>query len=325
MPTPAASARIGLGVWPDQGALFHREGAAAVERLLWHAAGVPVTWIDTSHAGDDGRHERAVGRWLAELPADSRPAVMTKGGIVADGSARGGRCISALHPSVLRTQLDASLGALGIDAVDAYLLHYPDETGVPVEVSWEAVAGLVAEGRARRAGLCAFDVDEVRRCEAVRHVDLCMTRLDPFSLEAQRPLLEWCEGNGTDVVVWTPGDASLVFDPSYSGPLARTPYDRSAVKLDRLLASDLAAEMSALEVIREVARKAEIGPEGVIRAWLLAQPGVTGITVGAESGAQLDRWASGADATLRAEDLERVTLARELTLSAPSRVGSSRR
>ena len=78
---------------------------------------------------------------------------MVKGGIVVDGPAGAGGSISALHPSVLRAHLDASLRALGLDDVDAYLLHYPDETGVPVEVSWEAVTGLVAEGRARRAGL----------------------------------------------------------------------------------------------------------------------------------------------------------------------------
>jgi aryl-alcohol dehydrogenase-like predicted oxidoreductase len=320
-----AWARVGLGLWPDDESPYRQEGAGATERLLWHAAGVPVAWIDTSHAGDDGRRERAVGRWLAALPADSRPAVMTKGGIVADGSVGAGHCISALHPSVLEAHLDASLRAFGIEAVDAYLLHYPDETGVPIEVSWEAVAGLVADGRARRAGLCAFDVDAVRRCEAVRHVDLCMTRLDPFNLDAQLPLLEWCEQTGTDVVVWTPGDESRVFDPSYSGPLSRTPYDRPTVKLDRLLASNLAAEMNALAVVRDVALKAGVEPEGVVCAWLLAQPGVTGVTVGAERGAQLDRWSSGADITLCAADLERVTRTRDMALSSLSRVGSSGR
>jgi aryl-alcohol dehydrogenase-like predicted oxidoreductase len=324
MPSPPSPERIGLGVWPDDEALLLRKGAADLERLLWHAA-ASVAWIDTSHACDDARLERVVGRWLAALPPDSRPAVMTKGGIVADGPAGAGRCISALHPSVLRAHLDASLTALGLEAVDAYLLHYPDETGVPVEVSWETAAELVAEGRARRAGLCGFDAGAARRCEAVRHVDVCMTRLDPFRLESLLPLLEWCEENGTDVVVWTAGDESRAFDPSYSGPLARTPYERSTVKLDRLLESDLAAEMSALGVVHDVARKEGVGPEGVIAAWLLAQPGVTGIAVGAVNGAQLDRWSSGARAGLDADDLERVSRTRELAPSDRGGVGSTAR
>jgi aryl-alcohol dehydrogenase-like predicted oxidoreductase len=276
-----------------------------------------VAWVDTAYSCGDGSVEREVGRWLAALPPDERPAVFTKGGIVADGTSSVGRCISALHPSVLRSQLDATLLALRLDAVDAFLLHYPDETGVPVEASWEALVGMVAEGKVRRAGLCAFGLDALRSCESMRHVDLFMSRVDPFRLEQQLPCLEWCEEHDVEVVAWVAGEESRAFDPSYSGPLVRTPYTRSQTRLQRLLAASVSAEMMALATVRDVARKLETTPEGVVAGWLLSQPGVTGIAVGAESGTQLDRWLADGHASLEREDIERITSVAGEALSTP--------
>ena len=308
---------IGLGLWPSDEPLLGSDRATGFERLLWHAAGRGVTWFDTGHTCGDDSLEREVGRWLADLSPDERPALFTKGGVVADGTFSDGHCLSALLPSVLRAHLDATLLALRVDAVDAFFLHYPDETGVPVEASWGAVADMVAEGKVRRAGLCAFGLDAVRACESMRHVDLLMSRVDPLRLQSQTQCLEWCEERGTQVIAWVPGEESRVFDPSYSGPLVRTPYTRSGARLQRLLSASVAAEMTALAAVRDVARKTAMSFEGVAAGWLLAQPGVTGIAVGAQSSVQLDRWLAVDGAPLDHEDVERISLAGEAALSAP--------
>jgi aryl-alcohol dehydrogenase-like predicted oxidoreductase len=303
------TSRVGLGVWPDAPAGVERDRAGSLERLLWHAAGIGVDWVDTANVYDGAVGEEALGRCIAAMPDDARPALMTKGGIVAGGVGAFPRAAAVLRPSVLCTQLDESLRRLCHDAVDTYLLHHPDETGVPVEESWGEVAALAEEGKTVRCGLCAFSLDQLRRCEAMRHVDVYLARLNPVDLEVSRPLLEWCETHGTDVVAWTGSDVGRLFDPSYAGPLARTPYDQVRQRLERLAAADLAAEMMATSVLRDVARRTGLQLEAVAAAWILAQPGVVALDVGASRGAHLDRWVSGGTADLSADDVELITQA----------------
>ena len=311
---------VGLGVWPGD-AVGLRRRDAVLERLLWHGAGVGVQWIDTSHS-DEGDIEQSLGRWLAALPEDAVPAVMTKGGVLPDGAECGRGTACVLQPSVLQAHLDASLAALGLDAVDTFLLHHPDETGVLIEESWSATASMAAAGKAARIGLCGFELDALRRCEAVRHVDVCMTRVDPFTLDAQLPLLTWCAAKGTDVIAWVAGDESLAFDPAYVGPLAGTQYDAPKRKLERVLSLSVSAEVAALGAVQSLAREAGVTREAVVRAWLLSQPGVTGVVVGAESSAQLDRWLADEAFALSQAAARRIAAAGERCYSGVSTVSS---
>jgi aryl-alcohol dehydrogenase-like predicted oxidoreductase len=303
---PAASGLppLGLGLWPAVG--IGMQTPAALERVLWHGAGVGVPWVDIAQ-GEDADVDLAVGRWLAALPEDDRPAVVTKGGVLREGSAQGGGTACVLRPSVLEAQLDAALVALGLEQVDTFLLHHPDETGTPIEDSWSAAVHLMRAGKTSRIGLCGFDLAAVRRCEAIHHVDVCLVRIDPFTLEERLPLLGWCAAHGTEVIAWVPGDASLVFDPAYAGPLAGTSYDRGDRKIERVLALSVSAEVAALAAVRRAASDAGVGSEAVVREWLLSRPGVTGVVVGAESAAQLDRWLASVSFRLSADAARRIT------------------
>ena len=113
---------------------------------------------------------------------------------------RGARVTSVLHPLVLREQLETSLRALRLEAVDTFFLHCPDETGVALEESWAAAAALADEGKTARLGLCGFTRDHLLRCESVRHVDVYMARISPLRPDAWMPVLRQCARQGTDVI-----------------------------------------------------------------------------------------------------------------------------
>ena len=76
-----------------------------------------------------------------------------------------------LKPDLIRRECEASLRRLGVDHIDLYQFHWPDETGTRIEDSWAAIAKLIEEGKVRAAGVSNFDVSLLDRCEAIRHVE----------------------------------------------------------------------------------------------------------------------------------------------------------
>ena len=64
-----------------------------------------------------------------------------------------------LAPTLIRSQCEDSLRRLGVDRIDLYQFHWPDETGVPVEESWGEMTRLMDEGKVRWAGVSNFDVE----------------------------------------------------------------------------------------------------------------------------------------------------------------------
>ena len=79
----------------------------------------------------------------------------------------------------IRAECEASLRRLGIERIDLYQFHWPDETGTPIEDSWAEMLRLIEEGKVRLGGVSNFDVGLLERCSAIRHVDSLQP---PFSL-----------------------------------------------------------------------------------------------------------------------------------------------
>src|SRR5260370_11571057 len=84
-----------------------------------------------------------------------------------------------LKPDSIRRECEASLRRLGVERIDLYQFHWPDETGTPVEDSWAEMMKLVEEGKVRAAGVSNFDASLLDRCEARMHVH---SPQPPFSL-----------------------------------------------------------------------------------------------------------------------------------------------
>ena len=150
---------VGFGAWEAGGDMWgaevdDRDTTRAIEAGL--DAG--MNWIDTAEAYGDGRSERLVGRIARRR---SGVMVFTKVAHFASGS----------RPHEIRAAIEGSLQRLGLDAVDLYQVHWPNERKVPVEETWGAMTELRLEGLARAIGVSNFDRTLVERCEAIGHVD----------------------------------------------------------------------------------------------------------------------------------------------------------
>jgi aryl-alcohol dehydrogenase-like predicted oxidoreductase len=304
---------VGFGAWAIGGGGWAygwgpQDDADSIASIL-HAVDRGVNWIDTAAIYGLGHSEEIVGRALRELPAAERPFVFTKGGMVHDAARPFDEPARNLSPASIRREVEASLRHLGVERIDLYQFHWPDETGTPIEESWGEMARLVDEGKVRALGVSNFDVALLERAEAVRHVDSVQP---PFSLirrDAGADVIPWAAAHHTGVIVYSPMQSGILTD-SFSATRVAAMADndwrrRSAEFLEPRLSRNLALR----DALRPAAYRNGTSVAAVAVAWTLAWPGVTGAIVGARNAAQVDGWIDAAGLQFSAEDLGEIVRA----------------
>src|SRR5258705_456542 len=142
-----------------------------------------INWIDTAAVYGLGHSEEVVGRLLRDWPMCNRPYVFTKCGLIWDSNNPMKEPRRVLKPDSIRRECEASLRRLGIERIDLYQFHWPDDTGTPIEDSWSEMIKLVKEGKVRAAGVSNFNIELLERCEHIRligsdRLDACVAGRD---------------------------------------------------------------------------------------------------------------------------------------------------
>ena len=278
-----------------------------------HAVERGINWIDTAAVYGLGHSEEIVRRALDEVPADQRPYIFSKCGMVWDDADRMAPPRQVLRPESIRRECEASLRRLGIERIDLYQFHWPDETGIPVEDSWAEMARLVDEGKVRAAGVSNFDVPLLDRCEAIRHVDSLQP---PFSLIRRRAAAEeipWCAAHDTGVIVYSPMQSGLLTDRFSAERMKAMAPDDWRRRAPDFNPPRLGRNLALRDALRPVAERHEATVAEIAIAWTLAWRGVTGAIVGARTPEQVDGWIDAGSIELGGEDLAEIAAILERT------------
>ncbi|MEX1183696.1 MAG: aldo/keto reductase [Gemmatimonadota bacterium] len=319
--------RVGFGAWAIGGGGWAygwgpQDDEAAIAAMR-HAVESGITWIDTAAVYGLGHSEVLVGRLLREFPRADRPFVFTKCGLVWDVNDPMGEPVQTLRPSSIRRECDDSLRRLGVDAIDLYQFHWPDETGVAVEDSWGEMTRLIEEGKVRWAGVSNFDVAALERCEKVRHVDSAQP---PFSLvrrTAAAEIIPWCEEHGTGVIAYSPMESGLLTDRwsvERTSQLAEDDWRRDSA---RFQAPAIDRNLALRDALKPIAERHSTNVATVSVAWTLAWSGVTGAIVGARSPGQVDGWIGAGTLSLTPDDLAEIASAISRTQAGDGPAGPS--
>jgi aryl-alcohol dehydrogenase-like predicted oxidoreductase len=287
----AALTRLGLGTWAiggpwrfGWGAVDDDESIAAIRR----AVGEGINWIDTAAVYGLGHSEEIVGRALKGYAPDHEVFVCTKCGRKTrpDGTPYGD-----LRPQSIRAECEASLRRLGVERIDLYQIHWPDpDGGTPLEESWSAMAQLVDEGKARLIGVSNFDVDQLERCEAIRHVDSLQPQLSMIQRGALGDVIPWAAAHQTGVIVYSPMASGLLSGGFDRARLQSLPSDDMRLRRPEFGEPWLSRNLALVERLRAIAERLGCAVAELAIAWALAQDGVTGAIVGARRPGQIDGW-----------------------------------
>jgi aryl-alcohol dehydrogenase-like predicted oxidoreductase len=190
-----------------------------------------------------------------------------------------------LKADSIRRECEDSLRRLNIDVIDLYQIHWPTDD---LEEGWGAMAQLQKEGKVRWIGVSNFNVDEMRRAQAIAPI----TSLQPpYSLvrrEVEQEILPYCRSEGLGVIVYSPMASGLLTGAMTRERVANLPDSDWRSRDVEFQEPRLSKNLALVERLREVGERVQRPPGQVAIAWALQNPAVTGAIVGARNAKQVE-------------------------------------
>jgi aryl-alcohol dehydrogenase-like predicted oxidoreductase len=306
-------ATVGFGSWAVGGGGWSfgwgpQDDERSVEAIA-RAVSLGVNWVDTAAIYGLGHGEEVVGRAVRALSAGSRPLVFTKCGLDWDDEDRMKPAQRVVTQASVRRGAEESLRRLGLDSVDLFQIHWPDDQGNPIEPAWSEMLKLRDEGLARAVGVSNFDLGLLERCEALGHVDSLQPPFNLIGRETAEELLPWAEDHGTGVICYSPMKNGILTDSFTAERVARMAKDDWRKTAPNFREPALSRNLSLRDALRPIAERHDATIAAIAVAWTLAWPGVTAAIVGARAPEQVDGWIGAAALELTAADLDDIAAA----------------
>ncbi|HZB79247.1 MAG TPA: aldo/keto reductase [Actinomycetota bacterium] len=284
---------VGYGAWEAGGAAWGRnESEDVVVDAIRTGIDAGIDWIDTAEVYGDGVSETLVGRAISGRRDDA--AVATKVAPQPEGS--------GFAPAQVRDACEKSLGRLGIDRVDLFQLHWPDDGGMPLEDTWGAMCELQDAGLVRAIGVSNFGREQIERCLAIRHVDSLQPEFSMLVRE-HAELIRWCGEQGIGVITYGPLAFGLLTGAIRSDT-GFPPGDWRGEKQEEGPFADLAGSLEVVDRIHPVAERIGCTLSQLALAWNIQQRGVTAAIAGSRNPSHVRANAAAGDI-----ELDQATLA----------------
>ncbi|MET3598799.1 aldo/keto reductase [Martelella mangrovi] len=291
----------GRGMWTAIGELDQ----SASEELVKMAIDSGINFIDTANVYSEGLSEKITGQAIKNLgiPRDE-VVIATKvfGGMGEGPNSRGS---SRYH---IMEQVKNSLTRLQTDHIDLYQLHGFDNT-TPIEETLEALDTLVRHGHVRYVGVSNWAAWQIAKALGIseRKGLASFQSLQAYytiaGRDLEREIVPMLKSEGVGLMVWSPlagGFLSGKYDRNNQtdGEGRRVEFDFPPVDKERGFAT--------IDVMREIADAKGVSVAQIALAWLLYQPAVTSVIVGAKRPDQLKDNISSTDVELTAAEMERL-------------------
>jgi aryl-alcohol dehydrogenase-like predicted oxidoreductase len=289
---------ISLGSWLTYAGGVEADQTRACTEAAF-AAG--INFFDTANVYGRGAAETAWGEILSAHPRNSYVLATKVWGAMSDDPADRG-----LGANQIAKQIDASLRRLRTDYVDLYQAHRFD-TDVPIEETIEALAQVVATGKARYLGFSEWTPEQIQAGIDIAGSDFFVSSQPQYSMLWRAPEAEvfpLCQLNGISQIVWSPL-AQGVLTGKYQ-PGAPVPSDSRAANdaMNTAMGIIMSDErLEAVQRLRPIADGAGLTLPEMALAWVLRRSELASAIVGASRPEQVHANAAAAGITLSGDVL----------------------
>lgn len=277
---------IGMGC-----ATFGRESDRQTSLLIMdHAFGQGMTLFDTAEAYGQGASELVVGEWLQSRNLRDKIILATK----VNGTLTRQRILSSVESSLKR---------LRTDCIDLLQTHVWDES-TPLEETLDALTTLVQQGKVRHVGCSNYSASQLAAVLTLSH-ETGLSRMvsvqPPYNLvqrDIEADLLPLCASEDIGVISYSPLAAGFLTGKYRPGePIP--PGTRFDVIPGH---QDIYFTEHGYHVLERLDREAQTSGVSHIQlalSWVLKQPGITSVLIGARKTSHIDQALSVVDSAAR--------------------------
>jgi len=290
------------GMWGKIGQLQQSQA----EQLVGGALDAGINFIDTANVYSEGRSEEITGQALKNLKVPRENVVVaTKvfgetgtAGVNSRGSSRY-HIINSVKESLRRMQLDH---------IDLYQLHGFDPA-TPMEEMLYALDNLVQHGHVRYIGVSNWSAWQITKAlgfserRGLARFASLQAYYTIAGRDLERELVPMLQSEQVGLMVWSPLAGGLLSgkydrDGNSASGGRRVEFDFPPVNKERAF--------DCVDVMRTIADSKGVSVAQIALAWLLHQPVVSSVIIGAKRQEQLDDNIAATAIRLSEEELQQL-------------------
>ncbi|TKI03402.1 aldo/keto reductase [Martelella alba] len=301
------------GMWGKIGNLRQND----VDNMVGHALDNGINFIDTANIYSEGRSEIMTGQALKNLKIPRENVVLATKVFGETGTASpNSRGSSRFH---LMEAVKASLHRLQLAHIDLYQLHGFDPA-TPIEETLRAMDDLVRDGLVRYVGVSNWAAWQIMKALGISQ-RLGLARFESLQAyytvagrDLERELAPMLLSEKVGLMVWSPLAGGLL-----SGKYSR---DGQAEQGSRRVSFDFPPvdrerAFDCVDTMKDIADKHGVSVAQIALAWLLHQPVVTSVILGAKRIDQLEDNLAAAGVSLTDDELTAINQVSALPAEYP--------
>ena len=273
----------GKGFWTAIGSLEQQ----SVDSLISRSVDAGINFIDTANVYSEGLSEEMTGKAIRNLKLKREDLVIATKVRGKMSDTPNGSGLSRKH---ILHEVDASLKRLNMDYIDLYQIHGYDEL-TPIEDTIDTLDYLVKSGKVRYIGCSNLAAWQIMKAVSYSNYN----RLSKFiSLQAyytlagrdlEREIVPMLKDQNIGLMVWSPLAGGLLSgkykrNGESSEGARRVNFDFPPVNKDKAF--------DVIDVLAQMAEEKHASVAQLALAWLLHQPVVTSVIIGANKPEQLE-------------------------------------
>jgi len=307
---------FGAMTFGGSGTIFQTIGGLPqqdVDKLMGDSLDAGVNFFDTANVYSAGESETMLAKALGARRKDVVVASKVFGRMGKGPNEVG---LSRLH---IMQQAEASLKRMNTDYIDLYQIHGFDPL-TPFEETLSALTDLVREGKVRYIGcsnLAAWHIMKALGISALGHLEKFVTLQAYYSLagrELEREIVPMLLDQKVGLLVWSPLAGGFL-----SGKFTRAGAADKESRRSKFSFPPVNVEKAydIIDAMEAVAARRGATVAQIALAWLLYQPSVTSVIIGAKNAGQLKDNLAASDVKLDADDLKQLDEVSRLTPEYP--------